>query len=171
MVFERTERTTKKGTPEAFLEELRKQGNVSGACTVSLYPRQRAYELRNRDPDFAAAWDDALDEAVDTLEKEAWRRACKGNAEPVYQNGEKIGEVRKYSDTLLIFLLKGHRPKRFRERADVNLNVGDIDSAIERELIRGRDLAGLAGGTQAGVPAETGTEEQSGGTGEDAEDQ
>ncbi len=33
-----------------------------------------------------------------------------------WYQGEAGGTVRRYSDTLLIFLLKGHRPERFHEQ-------------------------------------------------------
>jgi len=33
--------------------------------------------------------------------------------------------VREYSDTLLIFLLKGLRPAKYRERYDVVVEAGD----------------------------------------------
>ena len=87
-------------------------------------PRQTVYDWRAADSDFAAAWDDALDQAADTMEREAFRRAVEGVEETVYgrvdrySDGE-IGKVRKYSDTLLIFLLKGARPEKYRERQQV----------------------------------------------------
>jgi len=32
-----------------------------------------------------------------------------------------VGCIKEYSDTLLIFLLKAHRPKKYRERYDVRI--------------------------------------------------
>ena len=87
-------------------------------------PRQTVYDWRAADPAFAAAWDAALDQAADTMEREAFRRAVEGVEEPVYgrvakdSDGE-IGRITKYSDTLLIFLLKGARPEKYRERQQV----------------------------------------------------
>jgi hypothetical protein len=114
-VSDRTTRTTKKDQAETFLTALRKSGNVSAACRSARIGRQRVYERRESDPEFAAAWDVALDEAVDSLESEGWRRARDGTLKPIFYEGQKCGEIREYSDTLLIFLLKGHRPARFRE--------------------------------------------------------
>lgn len=50
--------------------------------------------------------------------------------EPVLdENGEhKIASVRKYSDTLTIFLLKAHSPEKYREKQDINL-TGKVDVA------------------------------------------
>ncbi len=42
------------------------------------------------------------------------RRAVDGVDEPVYQGGKKVGSITRYSDTLLIFLLKANRDK-FRQ--------------------------------------------------------
>ncbi|MBX6773030.1 MAG: hypothetical protein IRY83_14975 [Chloroflexi bacterium] len=57
---------------------------------------------------------------MDALEAEAWRRAVDGVERPVYQNGQRVGAVREYSDTLLIFLLKGGRPQKYRERYELS---------------------------------------------------
>ena len=41
------------------------------------------------------------------------RRAREGVEEPVFQGGLCCGHVRRYSDLLLIFLLKSRRPHRY----------------------------------------------------------
>jgi hypothetical protein len=125
-----------------FLEVLRQTGgNVSRACAAIELTRTRAYEWRAADPLFAEAWDEAVEFGTDELEEEARRRAFSGVDEPVFYQGEMCGEVRKYSDTLLIFLLKGRRPDKYRER--VQIDVNKLDSDIEREL------ALIAAGSQA----------------------
>jgi hypothetical protein len=68
---------------------------------------------------FKALFDEAHEDALDALEEEARRRAVDGVLEPVYQGGEKVGTIRKYSDALLMLLLKGKRPDTFRERHEV----------------------------------------------------
>ena len=69
------------------------------------------------------------------LEEEARRRAYVGFDEPVFGSGGhgigtvQVGVIRKYSDTLLIFLLKGIRPGKFRENhkhEHTGLNGGPI---------------------------------------------
>jgi len=69
------------------------------------------HEWRDRDPDFAEAWTEALREAVATLEREAWRRAVEGNEEPMVSGGKVVGTVRRYSDSLLALLLRRHAPE------------------------------------------------------------
>lgn len=100
---------------ERFLTALARTGNVSQAAHYARINRDTAYAWRDAEPAFAAAWQDALDQAGEFLEHVAWRRAVRGVEEPVYQGGELVGTVQKYSDTLLIFLLKAANPAKFRE--------------------------------------------------------
>src|SRR5260221_14175693 len=94
---------------ELFLEALASCGNVTQSAKVAGISWRHAHRLRNERADFAGAWDEALQQAADVLETEARRRAADGWDEPVFHQGFVCGIVRKYSDTLLIFLLKGAR--------------------------------------------------------------
>jgi hypothetical protein len=60
-------------------------------------------------------------QATEILEKEAWRRAREGHAEPVFQHGKQVGTIQRYSDQLLMFLLRARAPERYRDRVDVSL--------------------------------------------------
>jgi hypothetical protein len=134
---------------KGFLVALRETGIVRSACDAAHIDRSVAYDLRKADEAFAADWDRALDEAADLLEAEARRRAELGVRRVKFHNGKPImvpvlgsnGLVVKdkdgnpemvpyveheYSDTLLIFLLKGANPEKYRERADVR-HSGTID--------------------------------------------
>jgi len=82
---------------ETFLRVLADTCNVRAAAQAAAVNRQTVYEHRDRDPGFAAAWDQAIEDAADVLEAEAWTRA------------------RAQSDLLLIFLLKARRPRLYRE--------------------------------------------------------
>jgi len=93
---------------QLFLATLAQQGNVQKAAKAIKISSRTCYNYRKADPLFAQAWDDAIRSAMDTvLEPEAMRRAVDGVLKPVYQGGELVGHIREYSDTLLIFLLKG----------------------------------------------------------------
>ena len=94
-------------------------GNVSEAARIAGVNRTTPDEWRAEDRDFEEAWESALEEAADELEKEARRRAVEGVDEPVYYQGEVVGSIKKFSDVLLIFLIKGARPAKYRERFDV----------------------------------------------------
>lgn len=111
-------------TPErqsAFLAALSSSGgNVSRACEAIDVARITAYKWRDNDPEFAQAWEHAKQIGADVLEDEAIRRAREGVPEPVFYKGKKLrATVTKYSDTLLIFLLKGARPDKYRDNAKI----------------------------------------------------
>jgi len=106
----------------AFISALAQTGNISEACKDADIGRRTAYDLRERSEEFAALWKDALDEACDALEKEARRRAKDGVVNTIFYKGEPVGEEHQYSDTLMIFLLKAHRPEVYRERME-SLNI------------------------------------------------
>lgn len=101
---------------ERFLKELVKRANVSSSAKAAGVDRGTPYRWRESDPEFAEAWDAAVEVAVDALEAEAWRRAATGVLEPVFQKGEQVGHIRRYSDTLMITLLKGHRREKYSDK-------------------------------------------------------
>ena len=124
---------------DRFLVELAEGHTVKTAATLARLGHTAVYARRTSDPVFAAAWSDALEQGTQVLEEEARRRALVGVSEPVFYKGEVCGEVQKYSDTLLIFMLKARRPEVYRERVDVSGNVKHehitID-AIDAEIAR-----------------------------------
>jgi hypothetical protein len=80
-----------------FLTLLAETGNITLAARGAGVDRGTAYDHKHLFPEFSEAWEMAIEEAVDILEAEAWRRA------------------KSQSDTLMIFLLKGLRPGKYRE--------------------------------------------------------
>lgn len=106
------------------MEELAKSGNVTQACEKAQIARLTIYNKYRRDPEFAKAFDEAKATGYESLEDEAVRRGRDGVDEPVFYQGEECGSVRKYSDALLMFLLKGSKPKVYRDRMDANI-TGD----------------------------------------------
>jgi hypothetical protein len=102
-----------------FLEVLAATGNVQRAARVARCARRTLYRYRACDPAFRQAWEQALGVAMDlVLEPEALRRAVEGVERPVYQGGKQVGTIREYSDTLLIFLLKGGKKEKYAERRE-----------------------------------------------------
>lgn len=102
-----------------FLRKLAETGHVGDSAKYAHVHRNTAYSHKLTDPEFAAAWDAALDAAVVRLEDEAVRRAVEGVEKPIYQQGRLVGIEQQYSDTLLIFLLKANRPQKYREQLDI----------------------------------------------------
>lgn len=109
----------------AFLAALAESGIVTRAAEVAGITTKTVYSLREVDAAFAEEWRLARESAADRMEAEALRRAVEGVDEPVFGSGgfkegtKKVGSIRRYSDTLLIFLLKGIRPEKYRERREL----------------------------------------------------
>jgi hypothetical protein len=124
----------------AFLTALAATGNVTEAAKLAGVSRMTAWRHKTSDTDFAERFAEAEQQAMDLLEKEAWRRATEGVDEPVFYKGEKCGTIKRYSDNVLMFLLRGGRPEKYRER--FILPVAELDKLIERELAlaRGSEL-------------------------------
>ena len=112
---------------QLFLDTLRGTGNVRLSARNANVTRQVVYRARDRSAKFRADWDEALEEARELLEAEARRRAAIGVDEPVFYKGEVVGHIRKYSDTLLMFLLKAHWPEKFRENVSIDQRVSGRD--------------------------------------------
>jgi hypothetical protein len=107
-----------------FLDVLRETCNVSEAAKAAGIGRRTAYEWRDDNPEFAAAWHEAEQEAADRLEREAWRRGVEGVDKPVIHKGMITDTYLEYSDRMLELLLKAHRPEKFRERISTELSGG-----------------------------------------------
>lgn len=114
--------TSKKATASgAFLELFAQTGNVTTSAEAVGITRKTAYQWRNQDSDFAEAWDDAEQQSHDLLEAEAFRRAYEGVDDfKVGPNGQFV-EMKRYSDTLTIFLLKARRPEKYRDNATLQV--------------------------------------------------
>lgn len=100
-----------------FLVELHCGETVRDAARTACVARCTAYRWRDDDPEFAEAWDDAIDAGTELMEREAIRRGMSGVSKPVFHKGQVCGHLQEYSDTLLIFMLKARRPHVYRERA------------------------------------------------------
>lgn len=97
---------TRKQKQTAFLAKLEEVANVTIACKRTKIPRRTIYNWAETDELFKVEYEKSVKIAIELLKDEAKRRAFQGVKEPVYHNGQRVGAVIKYSDTLLIFLLK-----------------------------------------------------------------
>jgi len=102
---------------DAFLIALENCGSVLEAAKVAGISARTAYRARTVDPAFRQQWDQSLEMAADALEDEARKRAFAG------------------SDVLLMFLLKGLRPQRWRE-SRATIPPAELNALIEREFAR-----------------------------------
>lgn len=87
-------------------------GTETAACAILGFSRFAWQKWIQKDEDFRLAADEATKSVADNLEQEAILRAYDG------------------SDLLLMFLLKGHKPEKFLERQETNINLNS--EAIRR---------------------------------------
>lgn len=100
-----------------FLASYAESGNVRLAAGLAEVHRSSHYKWLADDA-YRAAFEQAQRESSQVLEEEARRRAAEGWEEPIFQNGKLVGHKRRYSDALLIFLLKGNNPGKFGDRVE-----------------------------------------------------
>ena len=111
---------------DRFLKSLAAGGNVSESAKVSDMDRSHLYHLRRVNAEFAEKWDAALDLGISALEDEALARA--------------FDRQDRNSYLLLMFLLKAHRPAKYRDThsqaSDIGGNV-DLNVAVaEMEALK-----------------------------------
>jgi len=148
----------------ALIEDVRETGNITHSCQRLGLNRTRCYQLKHTDSQFAQALEDAREEAIDMMIAEARRRAVEGVTDPVYQQGQRVGEIQKYSDNLLMFLIKGARPEYATERRELSgRDGGPIETSQMTEaqlderlaLLLGKDGAGEAPGREGATEEAT----------------
>jgi len=160
-----TRKTDLAGHPKkrAFLAAFAECGTITQAAKAAGMYRQRHFEWVKADPAYADAFAHAEEEAIDGMEQEARRRAVDGIETNHYdKDGKLLFTDHKYSDLLLIFLLKGARPDKYRERSVIEhggrIEVSDPDSAYERIAgkLAGLLAPGLVSGGDSEAPAVNG---------------
>jgi len=80
---------------QPFLQSLAATGIVSRACEAACVTRARVMARKAKDADFAAGFEDAMEQAVDMAESEAWRRAIKGVTRIVMHKGIPVWQVKR----------------------------------------------------------------------------
>lgn len=101
-----------------FFAALEEGSTVGEAAKLAGYSRSSVYEYAEEDKEFKSQFDDARADLIEKLEKEADRRAIEGVVD--YKSlktnsGHKVVQVKRYSDSLLMFRLKALKPETYRE--------------------------------------------------------
>jgi len=138
---------------KAFLKELELHGIQTRAARAASPRASSRYgaiqtfkDERERDPEFARQWDEAMQAAEASIEHEIFRRAQEGWDEPIYGGRHRervVGTVRKYSDRLLELRAKALLPA-YREISSVSvngrvthdLNAGVLGDAVAKVAIQ-----------------------------------
>ena len=119
---------------ERFCQTLAETGRIDKASDSIGVTRKTIYDWRAKFPVFATAMDEARKIATGILEDEAWRRAHDGVIEVIYHRDRAVGEVRKYSDRLLLMLLKANDPAKYGESfqaSDLSVPPPSADDLLE----------------------------------------
>jgi len=88
-----------------FLERFAECGVVVEACEAVGMSARSAYNLRDRDPLFAAGWEAATVIARPRLADEAFSRSMNGVVERIYKDGEIVAERHRYDNKLTMSVL------------------------------------------------------------------
>ena len=91
---------------KTFLAVLRESGCVIDACRVAGMSDTSAYRLRERDPEMAALWQDALENGQRGLVAVAHQHAVVGKETIIYRDGEEVERRVVPSDSLMAILIK-----------------------------------------------------------------
>ena len=124
---------------DRFLEAYAKDPRITKACEEAGVTLRDVYRRASDDQGFNRALATAREFGYDVMEDAAIERAVFGWLEPVFdKTGCCVGDIRRYSDTLLSQLLKANR-RKFRGE-DVGMVRGLSDEA-SRQLARVREEA------------------------------
>jgi hypothetical protein len=97
----------------AFIAEYAKTGNITRAAERVGISKEIHYQWMKKFPKYVEAFREAKNIAAEYLESVAVERASEGWLEPVYYQGASCGEVRRYSDGLMMLLLRGMMPEKY----------------------------------------------------------
>jgi hypothetical protein len=132
-----------------WLEKLRadpKIGNKAALAEIGVRASRKQIAVLLADPEFRETYEEARGRHPDQLEAEALRRAVDGVDEPVFHDGEVVGHVRKYSDRLLMAILKARHPA-YRERVEhTGADGAPLEVTVRHdhgELLDGLEQIGL----------------------------
>ncbi len=131
---------------EVFLAAIGEGKSPTDAAIEAGVSRQAPYARKWAHPEFAKAWEVALEVRTERLEAALYRRAVYGmvtsttwEIDPNTGERVKTGEVRKYSDNTGVFLLKAYDRDRFGDQSRLDLSVsGRVTHAHTVDVIDGR---------------------------------
>jgi hypothetical protein len=112
-----------------FLRIYKELGTVELASKNVPISPHTVYNWIKQDTEFAVSFNDikpvAKQSYLGALEREAHRRAVEGILEGVFYKGVLVNHIRKFSDVLLIVLLKANAPEKYRENTDLAVHGKD----------------------------------------------
>lgn len=143
---------------ETFLKVLSETGSVAAASKAASPfsnsdrgAKSTFFDERRRNPEFAAAWDEALTSALAKVETELMRRAMEPALSPITnKQGQVVGhrEDRMSSDRLLLRIASRLDPDAWAERrrqdhvvsGSINHHAYALDASLVARLPKDRQL-------------------------------
>jgi hypothetical protein len=124
-----------KNRAKAFLAAYAHCGNVTRAAKAAKISTTAHYKRLKADPTYRLAFEQADIVATGLLEDEATRRAFAGVRKGIYWQGYRVGYQLEYSDGLMMFLLRGRRPDKYRTETNKVEHSGKNGGAIEHKFV------------------------------------
>jgi hypothetical protein len=112
-------RPLSKARREVFLDAIRSGHTVRRACDIAEITPSWYVRERQRNPEFAAAYDEAKELGVQAIEQVAIDLAL-GKQRPVHYRGEVVDHVDEYSERMIELLLKARRPELYGDRQRID---------------------------------------------------
>lgn len=106
-----------------FLKALGKSCNWADALKAANVCYNTVKLHQGNDPEFAAQVREAGEEGTQLLHDKCFQDALEGHCEPIYWQGEKVGEIKKYDTRLRIEMLRAYMPERFTRPGSVNVHL------------------------------------------------
>jgi hypothetical protein len=121
----------------AFLAAFKITGSVILSAEAAQVEKTIHYRWLRSNAQYAADFAAAEAEFGDVLEACAIARAKDGVLEPVFYQGEPVGAIRKYSDGLMLALLKRYKPDRYAARTEVTgVGGGPVEAKLEVVFVK-----------------------------------
>lgn len=115
-----------------FLKAYAQTANITKAAEAAKIDRGLHYRWLDNFPKYQKAFLDAERQAGDFLESVAVGRATEGVMEAVYYQGRPIGAVRRYSDGVMMTLLRGFKPKKYSNKTELSGPEGGPIEIVQR---------------------------------------
>lgn len=115
----------------AFLAAYRITGSIVLSAAAAGVEKTIHYRWKKNEA-YARDFEEADKEFGDVLEACAIGRAKDGVLEAVFYQGSPCGAIRKYSDGLMVHLLKRFKPNEYAARVQADVNVTGSLDLVER---------------------------------------
>jgi hypothetical protein len=129
---------------KAFLAAYRLTASVTAAAKAAGFDKAMHYRWLASWPSYAKRFAAAQEHAGNVLEDEAIRRATEGVTEAIYYQGRPVGAIKRYSDGLMQFLLRGFKPAKYGQKTEfTGADGGPIEIIQRLNSARARMIAEL----------------------------